>query len=183
MEWIFLEEKKKYCPYCSKPLTVRKNDGKDRLYCRAENRFLYENPLPAATCLVFDDKNHILLVLRNREPGIDKWALPGGFIETGESPAEAAKRELEEETGIQASGPELVDVIFQKSLYYKTSILIIGYRFSSYEGETVAGDDAADARFFSVDEMPPLAFKSHETMITKSLEKQAARTTCIRDLT
>jgi len=127
-------ESKKYCPYCSEPLSKKEEEGKIRDYCRSEDRFLYENPIPASTTLVFDDSHNLLLVRRNREPGINEWALPGGFIETGESPADGALRELREETGIVASDPVLVDVIFQESLFYNTSILIIGYRITSYTG-------------------------------------------------
>jgi 8-oxo-dGTP diphosphatase len=162
---------KKHCPYCGSLLAEKKNEGRIRLYCEAECLFIYDNPIPASTSLVFDDSGNILLILRNCEPGAGRWALPGGFIETGESPADAARRELEEETGLKASGPMLVDVIFQESLFYNTSILIIGYMFTEFSGEIAAGDDASDARFFPTGGLPRLAFKSHESMIARALEK------------
>lgn len=162
-----MAEKKKYCPFCGGDLVVRTSEGRQRDYCPAEDRFFYENPIPAATALVFDDTGRILLVLRNREPGKSEWALPGGFVETGESASEAAARELEEETGIKAFGPRLVDVIYHESMFYKTSLIIIGYIFRSFEGVPVAADDADDARFFDMVSLPPIAFESHLRLIEK----------------
>ena len=166
-----MDARKKFCPWCGEPLVTRSADGRDRLYCEAEERFLYENPVPASTAVVFDSEGRILLVLRNREPGAGEWALPGGFVENGESPEDAAKRELQEETGLQAHGPELIDVIYQESAFYGTCLLIIGYRFERFEGDITPGDDASDARFFPVHELPPLAFESHMTIVMKAVPR------------
>ena len=94
-----MNEVMKYCPYCAEPLSLRENEGRKRLYCTAEQKYIYRNPIPAATGLILDGDNRILLVLRAREPGKNEWGLPGGFVETDESPIEAARRELMEETG------------------------------------------------------------------------------------
>ncbi len=144
-----------------------------RLYCEAEERYLYENPVPASTAVLFDDEGRILLVLRNREPGAGEWSLPGGFVENGESPEDAAKRELVEETGLSACGPTLIDVIYQESVFYGTCLLIIGYLFDGFSGDIVAGDDADDARFFPVDELPQLAFESHRVIAMKALKRKS----------
>ncbi len=167
-----MDTRKKFCPWCGEPLINRSEAGRDRLYCEAEERFLYENPVPASTAVVFDDQERILLVLRNREPGAGEWALPGGFVENGESPEDAAKRELREETGLQAHGPALIDVIYQESAFYGTCLLIIGYRFERFEGKITPGDDASDARFFPVHELPPLAFESHMTIVMKAVPRR-----------
>ena len=164
-----MDRKWKFCPGCGGLLSTRFLEGRERLYCEKEDRCIYENPLPATTSIVIDDTERILLVLRDREPGLGEWALPGGFIETGESPVDAAARELEEETGIRAYDPELIDTIHQESDFYQTTILIIGFRFDRFEGNITAGDDAGDARFFPIDEMPSIAFESHMSMIRKAL--------------
>lgn len=165
-----MDDRKRYCPFCGGPLTARHAEGRDRLFCETERRFLYENPVPASTALVRDDAGRILLVRRSREPGLGLWALPGGFVENGESPAEAARRELEEETGLRGDGAELIDVIYQESEFYRTALLIIGYRFSGHEGGLRAGDDADEAAFFPPEELPSLAFESHRRLIERVLD-------------
>ncbi|OQX83212.1 MAG: hypothetical protein B6D63_06575 [Candidatus Latescibacteria bacterium 4484_7] len=161
---------KKFCPYCGAPLVKKESEGRMRYYCNNEQRFIYENPLPAATSLVTDGDGRILLVYRDIQPGRFKWALPGGFIEVGESPVEAAKRELFEETAIEASHPTLIDVLHENSKFYHTSILIIGYHFSKFTGTPKAGDDAKDAAFFPLKKLPELAFDGHEELIKKYLK-------------
>ncbi len=162
----------KFCPFCGGELSIRLSEGRERSYCEAEDRFLYSNPIPASTSLVFDSLGRILLVLRNREPGAGCWALPGGFVEIGEKPSEAAARELEEETGLKGMEPELIDVIHHESEFYGTSLLIIGYRFRSYGGNLKAGDDADEARFFHPADLPPIAFRSHSKMIADSISEK-----------
>lgn len=165
-----MDTEKRYCPYCGHPLGTRKVEGRIRPYCEKEERFVYENPIPAATALITDGSGHLLLVLRNRPPGINRWALPGGFVETGESPSEAARRELKEETGLSAYDPSLIDIIYQNSDFYKTALLIIGYHFMRFEGEITAGDDADDVQFFKTNDLPPLAFESHRVLIETFLK-------------
>ncbi|MCU0638934.1 MAG: NUDIX domain-containing protein [Candidatus Krumholzibacteria bacterium] len=166
-----MKERWQYCPFCGRELSKMMDEGRERIFCVPEKRFIYDNPVPASTAVVFDDKGRILLVLRNREPGSGRWALPGGFIEIGESPAAAAARELEEETGVRGCDPVLVDVIHEESEFYGTSLVITGYRFEKSSGAPVAGDDADDAAFFELDALPPLAFRSHELLIRKSLRQ------------
>lgn len=160
-------DEKRYCPYCGQPLGATEWEGRTRSYCESEERIIYENPIPAATGVILDPDGRLLLVRRNREPGLDGWALPGGFVETGESPVEAAVRELEEETGLKASGPALIDIIHQESEFYGTSLLIIGYHFGSFDGIPEPGDDAGEVRFFGRDEIPPLAFESHRLLVDR----------------
>lgn len=160
---------KKFCPWCGEPLSTKMEDGRVRLYCKAEERYIYENPVPASTAVLFDNEGRILLVLRNREPGAGEWSLPGGFVENGESPEDAAKRELEEETGLSAYGPSLIDIIYQESVFYGTCLLIIGYSFEGFTGDITPGDDASDAKFFPIDELPQLAFESHRTILMKTV--------------
>lgn len=164
-----MENEIRFCPYCGKSLSMREFGGRSRLYCLNEQRPIYENPIPAATSIIDDEAGRILLVRRNREPGKNEWALPGGFVERGESPAEAAARELREETGLKASGPSLVDIRYQESRYYGASLLIIAYHFSEYSGRIEPGDDAEKVRFFGVEEIPPLAFRSHREIVNEFL--------------
>jgi len=88
-----------------------------------------KKPIPVAVCVAKDRKNRILIARRNLKPCINKWALPGGFIESGESSEEACLRELQEETGLKGEIKRLIGVYIQKSKYYGDH-LVIGYEVS-----------------------------------------------------
>jgi 8-oxo-dGTP diphosphatase len=167
-----MTETRRFCPYCGSPLGTKSADGHTRLYCERERRFIYENPIPAATSIVTDEEDRVLLLRRRYAPGENLWALPGGFVEMGESPADAANRELREECHITAEEPSLVDIVFQESRHYGASLLIIGYSFARFEGTPSAGDEALDVRFFPFDALPEMAFESHLSMINTFLEKR-----------
>ena len=98
----------------------------------------------------------IVLVRRKHPPA--GWALPGGFIEAGESAATAARRELQEETGLSVELVELFHVYSDPARDPRGPTL--GVVFIGRSGGTPAGaDDAAEARIFRLDALPePLAF-------------------------
>jgi ADP-ribose pyrophosphatase YjhB (NUDIX family) len=111
------------------------------------------------------------LVKRSVEPAKGKWCLPGGFIEIDETIEEAVLRELEEETGIRGEIEGLVDFFSQKGRHYR-AILIFGYKVKILGGELKAGDDAQDAGFFSLDDLPPIAFLSHQRLIERAFSEK-----------
>jgi ADP-ribose pyrophosphatase YjhB (NUDIX family) len=123
-------------------------------------RPLYENPIPATCLVVINAENQVLLVKRDVAPQKGMWCLPGGFIELGESPEEGALRELTEETGLGGRDPILLGVRATPSSQYH-SVLIVGYLVRKFHGTARAGDDAADVRWYSPQELPPIAFDSH----------------------
>jgi len=109
-------------------------------------------------CLRGDD---VLLVRRGAPPLEDSWSLPGGRIEWGERAADAALRELKEETGCDADLLGLVDVVdgvFKEApdAAAENHYILIDYAARWRAGEPVAGDDARDARFFSRAEIESL---------------------------
>jgi NADH pyrophosphatase NudC (nudix superfamily) len=89
----------KHCKNCGSPVVYRlpdDGDTKERAICPACNTVHYENPLNVVgTVAVFDDK--VLLCKRNIEPRWGKWTLPAGFLELGETTAQGAARETDEE--------------------------------------------------------------------------------------
>jgi ADP-ribose pyrophosphatase YjhB (NUDIX family) len=110
--------------------------------------------------VVTDSEERVLLVRRSVDPRKGYWCLPGGFIELGETPEQAALRELEEETGFSGRIGKLLGVTSISGMIYDT-ILMIGYSVRQYSGELTAGDDASDAAFFRSQELPEIAFDSH----------------------
>lgn len=131
-----------------------------RLYCTGCVRPLYENPIPATCLVVINDEDQVLLVKRNVAPKRGMWCLPGGFIELGEGPEKGALRELAEETGLKGHDPILLGVRTTPSAEYH-SVLMVGYLVRKFQGIAIAGDDAADARWYCREKLPPIAFDSH----------------------
>jgi len=120
------------------------------------------NPVPTVgvVCLKGDE---VLLIRRGQPPRLNQWSLPGGRLEWGETLQAAALRELKEETGVDAELLGLLDVVdgvfpARPSADGKGSgeitrhYVMIDYAARWTAGEPVAGDDAADARFVSLDE-------------------------------
>lgn len=155
---------KTFCHYCGSRLVNRHIEGRDRRYCRTCNEPLYENPVPATCVVVADHHNKIWLVKRSVEPKVGYWCLPGGFMELDETPEEAALRELKEETNITGKIEMLLGISSNSSAGYGT-ILMAGYLVLDYSGEPLAGDDALDIACFHPDELPEIAFTSHEQFI------------------
>ena len=129
--------------------------------------YTYSYPRPAVTvdAILISKQNSVLLIERGREPFKGRWALPGGFVDMDESLETACQRELEEETGIRISELKQFKAFgaVDRDPRHRT-ISVIFYAFT--EGEIIAraGDDAAKAQWFPIDQLPELAF-DHQTIL------------------
>lgn len=159
----------KFCPYCGYKLVRKMLEGKERLYCSRCEKIYYENPIPVVAVIARDDENKILLIKRKIEPHKGEWALPSGFMELEESPIEAALRELTEETGLKGKLKKLIGVYPNNSEIHGYLVTII-YEIEILGGKLRAGDDAEEAEFFAVNQLPPLAFQSHREALGKVLK-------------
>ncbi|MCQ2292232.1 MAG: NUDIX hydrolase [Bacteroidales bacterium] len=138
--------------------------------------YCYKYWRPAVTVdnvvFAFDGKHlNTLLIRRSKEPFRGKWAFPGGFVEENETLKEAALRELKEETNIvpQRTGEvgEFSDVDRDprgRTISFAFASVIRPKQMNAIQ----AGDDAGEARWFSVSEMPELAF-DHEQIFRKAI--------------
>ena len=150
----------KFCPYCGYKLIRKMLEGRKRLYCSRCGKIFYENPTPVVAVIARDDEGKILLIKRKIVPCKGEWALPSGFMEIEESPIEAALRELAEETGLKGKSKRLIGVYPNNSDIHGYLVTII-YEVEILGGKLCAGDDAEEADFFAVNQIPPLAFQSH----------------------
>lgn len=147
------------------------------------NNYTYDFARPALSCdtVVFmgpKDARKVLLVKRGNEPFADSWALPGGFVDEGERPVDAARRELVEETGLIWEGEMTpvgafgdpgrdprgwnVSAVFTADAGLQTPLV-------------VGGDDAAEARWWFVDDLPSEMAFDHLEIIAAALERIACR--------
>ena len=111
------------------------------------------NPALAADAAVLRNDT-VLLIQRKHPPMKGSWALPGGFVDQGEDPVHAAVRELEEETGLKGTEPRLLMVMGDPERDPRKHIVSIVYEITVSEDQTpTAGDDAADAKFWPIEEV------------------------------
>jgi 8-oxo-dGTP diphosphatase len=104
-----------------------------------------------AGAVVRDDSGRLLLIRRAHEPARDTWSLPGGRVETGETLAQAAAREVLEETGLEVAVGEAIAVVD-----------VAGYTVHDFAatvtgGTLTPGDDASDARWCTPAQVAELA--------------------------
>ena len=118
----------------------------------------YSNPTPTADVVIYDEKRGIVLVRRSNEPlGL---ALPGGFVEEGESVEHAAVREMKEETSLDV---ELLGVLGvysdpPRDMRQHTMTTVFVARATDPD-QLCAGDDAAFAAYYPINNLPgPLCF-------------------------
>lgn len=104
---------------------------------------------------VVEQQDRILLVRRGREPFRGAWALPGGFVEYGESTEEAVVREVMEEADVAIEVEGLLGVYSDPRRDPRGHVISICY-VARGRGEPKGGSDAAEARFFPLDALEGL---------------------------
>jgi len=132
-------------------------------------KYVYDWPRPMVTAdaAVFsycDGRPRLLLIQRRREPYQGYWALPGGFVEIEEDLPQAAARELAEETGLKDLPLEQLRTFGRPGRDPRgRTITVVYFGLAGPDcGPIQAADDAAQARWFDLDHLPPLAFDHDE---------------------
>lgn len=131
----------------------------------------------AAVGVVCLKGEEVLLIRRGNPPRLGEWSLPGGKVDWGERTTTAALRELSEETGVEADLLGLIEVVDGLFPDPPTDAdarhyVLIDYAARWISGEPRAGDDAADARFWPLDEVRGLGLWDETVRI---IEKAAAQ--------
>lgn len=156
---------KNYCIKCGTRLKIKKDrENKVRAICPNCGHIVYLNPIPAAACLIINEKNEVLIIKRKFEPKPGEWALPSGYIEIYQTPEEAAITEMKEETGLDGKIEEFLDYFTGYSPIYER-VISFGFLMKITGGTLKAGDDAEEAKFISFKDLPNLAFDSHKHYI------------------
>ncbi len=116
-----------------------------------------------------NNRMNVLLIKRKNDPFKGQWAVPGGFVDKDENLEDAAKREFAEETGIKVKTIEQVRAFGTPGRDPRGRTISIAFlSWIDCEENLIAGDDAAEAKWFKLDELPELAFD--HTQIIKAAE-------------
>lgn len=142
---------------------------------------IYEYPRAALTvdCAVFGFDSgslQVLLIRRGLEPFRHHWALPGGFVRVEESLEDAARRELEEETGLHGVFLEQLYTFGRLNRDPRERVVSIAWFALVKPSALSASTDAAEANWFSVSDLPPLAF-DHAEILDTALERLRGKLT------
>ncbi len=144
-----------YCPYCKSDL-IEKN----KFYvCKKNDHKTYKNNIPAAA-IVLIKEGKVLLSRRAIEPRKGKWDVIGGFIEAGETPIDAAKRETLEESNLK------IEILDQIGLYmdkYKYNgdfldVMLIYFVAKIIGGKEQPADDVSELKWFDINNLPEKEF-------------------------
>jgi 8-oxo-dGTP diphosphatase len=116
-------------------------------------------------------KDHaVLLIQRKNKPFQGAWALPGGFVEYGETTEHAVIREILEETGLHVRIVQLVGVYSDPHRDPRGHTVTVAYLVEPIQGILKAGDDACTAKYFNKDELPELSF-DHARIIQDAFQR------------
>jgi 8-oxo-dGTP diphosphatase len=133
--------------------------------------FSYEHPRPALTadCVVFgldEEDLKVLLIQRANDPFKGRWALPGGFAVVGESLEETARRELNEETGLEKVFLEQLYTFSDPRRDPREHVVTVAYYalVNLSDHQVHASTDARNAAWFCIDDVPHLAF-DHDVIL------------------
>lgn len=137
-------------------------------------QYKYEHMAVTTDCVIFtyeDWKLKVLLVRRGGEPYKGMWAFPGGFLQNTETAEQGALRELREETALCPSSPIVQLGIFSDvDRDPRERVITIAWYALVKPSEVKGGDDAVEASWFPVDDLPPLAF-DHAKIFQAAMER------------
>jgi 8-oxo-dGTP diphosphatase len=140
-----------------------------------------KRPAVACDCVVFRTNGkqlELLVVKRGTEPFKGKYALPGGFMEWGESCEKAAARELEEETGIKKIELDQLGVFSVPGRDPRGTVVSIAFLgFAGPKQKVKGGDDAAEALWIPIQKCPKLAF-DHGDVLRAAVKKMFGKCGC-----
>ncbi len=136
-------------------------------------QYKYEHMAVTTDCVIFtyeDWSLKVLLVRRGGEPFKGEWAFPGGFLKMDETAEQGALRELREETALVPTAIGQLGVFSDVKRDPRERVITIAWYALVKPHEVVGGDDAAEAAWFPVDDLPALAF-DHGEILEAALER------------
>jgi 8-oxo-dGTP diphosphatase len=127
------------------------------------------SPKPTVDAVILGE-NSIVLVKRRNPPFKGMWALPGGFVECGETVEEAAVREAKEETGLDVGVVKLLGVYSDPKRDPRGPTVGTVFICKRIGGQLKADTDAIEVKEFAISDLPALAF-DHGKIVADALER------------
>lgn len=135
--------------------------------------YKYPHPAVATDCIVFSFDGQslkVLLIERGGTPFKGMWAFPGGFLNMDETAEAGALRELREETGLRPQHIEQLQCFSAPDRDPRERVLSIAFLVLTKMAEVKGSDDAAQARWFDLNDLPLLAF-DHALILRTALSR------------
>ena len=127
---------------------------------------LYQNPAAAALGVVVNERAEVLMVRRAIQPYRDHWALPAGYQEIDEEPAETVVREVREETGVEIEVCGLLDLLFVHDPRKPANVAVFLAR--PVGGVLAAGAEETQVDWFALDALPdPIGFDNYPRILKR----------------
>lgn len=163
-----------FCPLCGKKLVKKDIHGRKRPVCLKCSFRYYNNPIPATTAIIANQKGEILLSKRAYQPFKGYWDIPGGFLEGEEDPAKALKREIKEELSIEIEIEKLLGIyhdIYHDPHDLSRYLIDIAFLAKIVKGKLQPADDVTEIKYFPLNKLPKFPFE-HQYQVIKDYKKQ-----------
>jgi ADP-ribose pyrophosphatase YjhB (NUDIX family) len=160
-----MKQRYQFCPHCGGKLRYELKAEQPRLTCQSCQSVLYENPIVGVAAIVRNDQGEILLGKRNSASSCaGLWCIPCGYVEYDEEVRLAVCREFLEETGLKITPQRVFTAL---SNFHNPLVHTVGIWFEAVivGGKLQAGDDLSEVGYFSLEQLPPLAFTTDQTVI------------------
>jgi len=139
--------------------------------CQQGHFVHYENPAVTAFALIERDGRYLALE-RGQEPYRGRWELPGGFVEAGESPAKAVKREIFEETGLRVDALSIIGAYTSRYGDDGKWTVDVAFHCRASSGELSLSAESSGAAWVTIEQMPPLAFAGERSALDEFRQKR-----------
>ncbi len=165
-----------YCPYCASRLSVWLLDGVQRKVCTYCHCWTHYPSAGQASAGIVVRRNKVLLVKRNRDPYKDTWGFPAGFVEYGEHPEEALKRELEQETGLIVGKAKFIRFVQSLEDPRSPGHLVFFY-YATAKGKIKNNDlqENQEVGWFDIKSPPEIGWPTHQEMMRQLQKKNRKR--------
>ena len=154
-----------YCPQCGTKLEEQFIFGRTRAVCPGCSYVHFEDP-KVAVGVVVEKEGRIVPAKRGHEPNYGLWSFPSGFADAGEVLEDAARREVEEETGLSVRIDRLLGVYSRAG----ERTIFVAYAGTAIGGELAVGEECLEVATFAPDALPELAFPHDDAIIAAWLD-------------